>query len=448
MRLFRRTIDNVGMFVEPVDTGGKALGKRIYVGEDPSHFYAVNGYVNDKNNSNYGLYENKSQRMAGEDLSQALTDDDVLDFLLEIEEPSSPTKALPDAYNNLMNQTNEYARLNKDLVNAGVRESDIDLIKELDTGTLKGGAPGPYRKSRKGIETRVFMDRKANAITGKDELVPYLDPGTQEPLSIRLGNVGLDGIKERGSEQVQLAALKLMGKPSRMNNTVRGKEHRADFVQQLDENTHKQVEGMVRSNSGRFANTVAIPSYTAITPNQSSSNNRNWQQNEMRETVNNLIEQEIKRSNTDGISAVENLLKAKKVGIPDPQKRIGKLNRSDSDVLDSDEIYDQMIITGYPREKLGNDKVTIAPSSVHLAPDLARVKEAVMSLKGQDGIDSLLVTPNWGHDQYGKERTKVQHQVRLDDKLNGSPLFIDAAKAFPNVQQLLSNLEYEKRPRN
>lgn len=441
MRLFRRTIDNVGMFVEPVDTGGKALGKRIYVGEDPNHFYAVNGFVKDKNNNNYGLYEDKQQRMAGEDLSQALTDDDVLDFLLEIEEPSSPTKALPDAYNNLMNQTNEYARLNKDLVNAGVRESDIDLIKELDTGTLKGGVPGPYRKSRKGIETRVFMDRKANAITGKDELVPYLDPGTQEPLSIRLGKVGLDGIKDRGSERIQLAALKLMGKPSRLNNTVVGKEHRADFVQQLDEQTHKQVEGMVRSIEGRYRNTVGIPSYTAIVPNTSF-------QGPMNRTVRDMVNKQIVEGKSDGITAVEALLNAKRIGIPDASRRIGKLNRSDSSLLDKDEIYDQMIITGYPQAKLNDDTAAYAPDTVHLAPDLAKVKQAVMDMNANEARKTLQVTNNYGHDGQGGARTQIKHVLDMNRVRNGTPLFVDAANAFPNVQQLLSNLEYVKKPRN
>ena len=98
MRLFKRTIDNIGMFVEPVNTGGQALGKRIYVGENPNHFNAVNSFVNDKNNSNYGLYDDKPQPMAREDLSLALTDDDIIDFQIALEDPNTARGQLPQAY--------------------------------------------------------------------------------------------------------------------------------------------------------------------------------------------------------------------------------------------------------------------------------------------------------------------------------------------------------------
>lgn len=377
-------------------------------------------------------------RMAGDDLSQALTDDDVIDFLIEMEGPDSATSALPDAYQILMDKTNEYARLNKQLVEAGVRPNDIDMYKELDTGTLVGGSPGPYIKSKKGLQTRVFMDRENNSITGNQELVPFIDKSTDKPLTFTFGyQPNIYDKYNMANEAVQLAALKLTNKKSRMNpnNRRRGSDgrlmyHHADFQQEGDGKTNN-VEGMIRRADGDFKSSVAIPSFTQIIPQIPARGNF------VTDKVRNIVKDEIRKENIGAIQAVNRLLDKGDLGVSESQYRDGKLNRADRSKY-GNEAYDELIFTGYDSKDMSDynytqDQVALPPESVHLAPNLNKVKEYVE----RNNPRFFTGKDNFGKTGSGQARSKIQHSIALNAKLDGNRIFEDMAEKYPAVAQIL-----------
>lgn len=436
MRLFKREIDFGGMFIQPVKTDGSPMGARLYAGDDFKNFEKINGYVNNRDNPNYGLYENKPQRMAGEDLSQALTDDDVIDFLIEMEGPASATAALPDAYQMLMEKTNEYARLNRSLVEAGVRESDIDMYKELDTGILRGNVPGPYIKSRKGNETRVFMDRQQNDITGKPELVPFADPSTGTPLTQRFGMLPIDGKQTKANEIIQQTALKLAGLDATFNNTR--SHHYSDHIARNADGSVQRIEGKIRDST--MPKTDNIPIEGVRLPNTSLKGK------EMARSVRSKINNN--QRGRDIITSTEELLKQGVLKPPGSMdQRLGKILRSDPSYMkDPKGIYDSLLVTGYSgalqrRPDFKSDKLAVAPDSVYMVDDLSLAKKYIEGGKG-----SLMVTPNGGHSKDGPERAFVQAVLPVSAKQDGRNIYRDMTTASPNVGQLLSNLEYIRKP--
>lgn len=370
---------------------------------------------------------------------------------------SSGKEQLGAAYESLMNKTNEYRRLNKQLSDAGIPTDG--MYGDVNTGVLTGGAPGPYIENPGNNETRHFLDWEDNEITGKPERVPYLDPSNGRPLVQDFGMLDIDGRRVKANEIIQETVLKLAGMNASANNMVKGKEHYSDHIVDLPDGKQKRVEGKIRQSDGYATHTDNIPIEGVVLPNTSLSGR------DMSNEVAELIKREMDISGVDMITATENLINNNVLeGYGDawgkPEQRLGKILRSDPTYMtDPDGIYDQLVVTGYPsttinprRNRAGSagerrarqfksDKLAVPPESVHLIKYLAAAREYLKSGKGD-----LLVTPNLGHSQSGTERAFVQGVVPLNAKFRDQPIYTDMATAYPNVQQLLKTLKYKERP--
>lgn len=373
---------------------------------------------------------------------------------------SSGKEQLSAAYESLMNKTNEYRRLNKQLSDAGIPTDG--MYGDVNTGVLTGGAPGPYIENPGSNETRHFLDWEDNKITGKPERVPYLDPSNGKPLAQKFGMLNIDGRKVKANEIVQETALKLAGMNASANNMVRGKEHYSDHIVDLPDGKQKRVEGKIRKINSRFRGTDNIPVEGVQLPGTSLEGR------DMSFEVKRLITAEMIENDFDMITATESLIdKGVLKGFGQyPEQRLGKILRSDPDFMkDPDGIYDQLIVTGYldttaepwkhrPGSKgerkaiqFNSDKLAVAPETVHLIKYLAAAREYLKSAKGKAGVNDVLVTPNKGHSGDSEyERAFVQGVFPLNAKYRDQPIFTDMAQEFPNVQQLIRKLEYEKRP--
>ena len=432
MRRFKREIDTRGKYLEPVTEEGLALGKRIYDIDNNSQFNEINSWIDNAANENYV----SSGRFAGEEMSQALTDDDVIDFLIELEGAAPATSELPLAYQMLMDKTNEYAQLNKNLVDAGVRPTDIGMYKELDTGTLKGNVPGPYIKSRKGNETRVFMDRQMNDITGKPELVPFADPSTGAPLTQKFGMLPIDGKTTLANEVIQQTALKLAGMDASFNN--RKSPHYSDHIVARADGSKQRIEGKIRDSDRAMTDNIPIEGVRL--PNTSL---RGY---DMTNEVGRRIRGN--RNGRDLISKTEDLIERRELMPPgDMDKRLGKILRSDPTYMtDPNGIYDSMVVTGYPAStqrdpEYKTNKKAVAPENVLMVDDLSKAKKYI-----EGGQGRLLVTLNSGFDDNGPERAFVQAVLNTTAEQDGRRIYRDMTVDSPNVGQLLRNLEYIKKP--
>ncbi len=371
---------------------------------------------------------------------------------------SGTSDNLSDAYTQLMGKANEYGRLNRQLNEAGI--STPGPIQELDTGVLSGGAPGPVRDFSQGNEIRRFIDFEPNEITGKKERVPFIDVSTGDALTQEFGMLDIDGNTVKANELVQLTALKLADMNARANNTVRGKEHYSDHIVDLDNGRQQRIEGKIRSSTGNFKNTDMIP-IEGI-----RLNNSNLQGRAMSNRVAELISNKMKAENIDMISATEGLIGDGVFSPPgNMENRLGKILRSDPTYMkDPDGLYDSLIVTGYPSQlqvpsmnlrgssgertarQFKTDRLAVAPDNVMLVKHLAAAREWIKSGKGRNGVGDLKVMPNRGHNGQGQERAFVQAVLPIDGKYRNQPIYSNLAEDSPNVEQLLSKLNYIQEP--
>ena len=365
---------------------------------------------------------------------------------------------LSESYTGLMAKANEYGRLNRQLNDAGINTPDA--IQELNTGVLTGGAPGPVRDFSQGNEIRRFIDFEPNDITGKKERVPFIDVSTGDALTQEFGMLDIDGRTVKANELVQLTALKLADMNARPNNTIRGKEHYSDHIVDLDNGRQQRVEGKIRSTTGHYKDTDMIPVEGVRLANS------NLRGRQMTNKVEELIVNKMKADNVDIISATEQLIGDRRLAPPGQMyNRLGKLLRSDPTYMqDPDGLYDSLIVTGYPSKlqapwrnlegsagelkakQFNSDRLAVAPDDVMLVKHLAAAREWVKSGKGRDALKDLKVTLNKGHSGGGRDRAFVQAVVPIDGKYRNQPIYTDLAKESPNVEQLLSKLNYIERP--
>jgi len=387
-------------------------------------------------------------RKAGDIFKQLDSDEEAFEFLTE--PMTKEYSALDDHIASLDIKLQAYKAIDDALVEAGVnpgeftkkiqigkgkkkRGEKVRTLKRLDTGDLQGGVPGPYVKNSPTHETRVHVRRRDDG-----ELVPAgVEPTVLGMIDLPRG--------QQATELVQQKALQLAGMNARFNNQRRGLEHYSDHIVDLGDGNTRRVEGKIRVADGNFANTDNVPSHTFIVPGDGVQRDLYGMQREVRS----LIERQMRASRTDALTATEMLLHSGELGIADNQRRLGKLLRSDPAFMeDPDGIYDQMIVTGYPKETVYNDrdfnskKLVKGPSTIHLVPDMKALKDSIT-----DGSKRRpLVTRNEGHSGDGAPRTQVQHIVPIDGEREGRPLYIDMTEAFPMTQQLLEILPYMRRP--
>lgn len=374
--------------------------------------------------------------------------DEVIDMMIVLEDAFSgfgkrESRALSPAYEKLIDAVESFNKYDSQLVEAGVRPSALKDLKRLDTGDLVGGSPGPYIKSKRGLTTRIFMDTEQNPVTGEKELVPVIDPMDGNALSLTAGHQPAIYSKSNiANEAVMLAALKLIADKARMNpgNTRNSHGALADFQMKKDGNM-SNVEGMIRQSDKYGAKTVAIPSHTKIISNRPSNN--------MSMTVKNAVKSRMQRDGSSAIEATESLIADGTFRNDSLEIRAGKLLRSDPAVFGND-AYDGLIITGYPEATLQDltyrkDTVVEFPDTVHLAPDLQRVREYSEEYV-TDPKKVITGAENFGLYGDGEPRSKVQQVMSLNTRDSNGRLFEDVTVSNPLVAQLLRNLPYERKP--
>lgn len=388
------------------------------------------------------------QKMAGEDWSQALTDNDVKDFLIELQGQGSATAELPQAYERLMNKTNEYARLNRQLNNAGINTPDA--IQELNTGVLTSGSPGPVINRGRGTETRQFLDWEDNAVTGAMERVPFLDPkDSSKALSITFGDTAEQ--RDLASEVVQAKILALMGgNPSQYAGRNGMGNGAADFQATID-GKRLNIDGQIRDITGPMASTANIPAYMNIRPQGFIPAGYQGDQR-----AKNEIENQIKPLLDKGYdieSAVEELGRRGIITGPSYEaQRIGKILRNDKSKVDPGYHYDKLMMTGYDNTDnvIGQRDaggVISAPSTAHLV-DLERARTILNAATGKTAKERLMVTPNKNKPEFLKNQAKnmkVQSRFKIDDSVKGEPVFEDVVTStkYPLVSQIMRDLQYK-----
>jgi hypothetical protein len=154
--------------------------------------------------------------------------------------------------------------------------------------------------------------------------------------------------------------------------------------------------------------------------------------------VRNKVRDEMTKGNKGIIEATESLVEQGLLG-PNKPNRYGKLLRSDRSRMPLDEVYDELIISGYPMETQADrafrsDALVEAPSTLHLAKDLNAVRIAAEKVKDPRKIATG--PDNTGLYGGGVPRSKMQVIMPLSNKV-----FTDMAVAYPHTMQLLNNFD-------
>lgn len=364
--------------------------------------------------------KSESKRMAGEDklIQDAIKHIERGDVALD--------SAMQDAEEYLTMRRPELDQFRKDGQSYGDVEADL-----LSLDTLRGNVPAPVVRSYgPGEEDRLHTRYQTNAVTGQQEVAPFIDTETGDVLITELGKLdinpgqaGRGGSDDTASELVALNALKLMDEgPASMNRQSkngRKMHHYADA--KLGNNN---VEMMIAQRGGRLDNTVAVPTYTNVVPRNGT---------DVRGEVNTL-----KRQGNSTEQSVEQLISEGKIE-DNGQYRWGKLGRSDINNVEGDSgaVYDQLLISGYPSEQARSDRdfrshtVAAAPVSLHMM-DLPGMRQAI----NNGEVDTrTIMTSNRGYDGRGHDRVKVQEIIPQNNQY-----VTDLTTSHPFTQQLLRTL--------
>ncbi len=169
-------------------------------------------------------------RMAGNAL---FSEDERVQMLIDLSEAAgSKEPELSPAYERLLGRFEQFNKNDQALIDAGVKPSSMPGgMQRLQTGTLKGGVPGPYIKGSPNNETRVLLDRDE---TG--ELIP-ID-------SITFGqHKKLPGGHTKGAEYLGEKILRLMGMEPELLNS------KASYYADLrDKKSGKRIDVEVKDN--------------------------------------------------------------------------------------------------------------------------------------------------------------------------------------------------------
>ena len=369
--------------------------------------------------------EHKQRMAASSDIVDKLITDIKGDVALE--------KALTDAQVYLEDRAPEL-----EVFRQSPSQSLAEIEDELLTlGQLKGGVPAPVvRKYEGGDEDRIHTKYQTNDITGKQQVAPFIDKATGQPLTTMLGMLDIKphtkgGRDDTANEYVAAQILKLMDEEPAGMNRVKGKHHYAD-----GKRGDRKVEMMIADRgTDRFGrslnNTIAIPSHTALYPTDTSGTPTDVLGGPFRNA---------RRQTGSAEKAVQMLERQGKIEPMNPTSA-GKILRSDINNVggDPNAVYDELIVTGYDTSltkgdrDYKSDRLAVAPESIHLIDDLAGLRTALNNNQVR-GSRSFL-NNNFGYRGDGNARARAFEVIP-----HSSRYVQDLTLSHPYTQQLLQEL--------
>ena len=296
-----------------------------------------------------------------------------------------------------------------------------------DLGSLLGGTvPTAYIDNpSQGVERRVHTRYEVNPVTGEQDVVAYLDPGTGRPLTTNYGDsrfadIDLGGY-HKASEYVQDRAMRLMGLNPERNNSKNVTD--VDFMV-----NGSGVDGEIREDFEAQNRNIPVQLFTlTTTPDTKGADKR-----VVARAVDNVIRNELRNREGNPIQAVRSAYEDGRLedAIPGKLAKTDKIPRLLMTTLRSDDAI---------ANKMTKDKLSIAPEEVRVV-DMQAARNYVEnmssrdSLKGQGGRSVLQVRPNDG-DPYSRNREgRGRVYVRVPQSAPG--VSYDAAQRFPHVAQL------------
>lgn len=376
-------------------------------------------------------------RMAGNEL---FSEDERVQMLIDLSEAAgSKEPELSPAYERLLDRFEQFNKNDQALIDAGVKPSSMPSgMQRLQTGTLRGGVPGPYIKGSPDNETRVLLDRDE---TG--ELIP-ID-------TITFGqHKKLPGGHTKASEYLGEKILRLMGmEPELLNSKA---SYYADLI---DKKSGKRIDVEIKDNDPRQHSGSVFPQqvYTNLFP----LDGRNRKPYQIRADVERMVNTYATFHNVNMIEAVEALVKKGELGPSDQRYRVGKALKSDPRIASSEEArMDSIIMPGYTRETNqvgvsgGNEgSLVTAPTSIqeiNLPLALEYVKQQKGDLKPRE---KLRTRDSRGDEQMqdgeGHLRARLYMDIPNDATIGGVQIADNVLDIHPLTQQLLARSELKKR---
>ena len=308
----------------------------------------------------------------------------------------------------------------------------------MNLGQLKGGVPAPVvRKYEGGDEDRIHTRYQTNDVTGQQQIAPFIDEATGQPLTTMLGMLDIHPHTKRGgrddtaNEYVASQILKLMDDGPAGMNRVAGMHHYADG-KRGDRNVEMMIADRGTDRFGKsLNNTIAIPSHTALLPTDTSGTPVDVLRGPFRDA---------RRQTGSAEKAVQMLERQGKIRKTNPTSA-GKILRSDINNVggDPNAVYDELIVTGYDtsltkRDRdFKSDRLAVAPETIHLIDDLAGLRTALNNNQVR-GSRSFL-NNNFGHDGGGGARARAFEVIP-----HSSRYIQDLTLSHPYTQQLLQQL--------
>ena len=372
------------------------------------------------------------ERMHGKDLSRWAPKDkrkaaDVdIDKLIEDMKVLSQQEQLLD---NIEDEARIYLNrqygIEDQFIAAGLTPGQARMVEALEE-LKRYGVPSAFiHRPMQGVERRIHTRYGTNPLTGEQEIIPYLDPGTGKVLvtnygDSRAGNIDMAGY-HKGSEYVQDRAMRLMGKnPIRNNNrNVTDVDFKVDGI---------GIDGEIREDFEAKNKNVPVQLYTLTTTPETKGGDKRV----VARAVEKVIRDELISRGGSAINATERAYQDGRLQDAIP----GKLAKTDS-------IPQLLMTTLRSSDAIANkatkDKLAIAPREVRVvdmnaARDYVEGMTAEEVLRGTGGRSVLQVRPNDG-DPYSRNREgRGRVYIRVPENTPG--VSYDAAQRFPHVAQL------------
>lgn len=310
-------------------------------------------------------------------------------------------------------------------ISAGLSPQQARMVEALEELNGRGVPSAFVHSPQRGVEERVHTRYGTNPITGTQEIVPYLDPGTGFVLvtnygDSRSGNIDMAGY-HKGSEYVQDRAMRLMGKNPIRNNSKRVTD--VDFL--VD---GKGIDGEIREDFEAKNKNVPVQLYTLTTTPETKGGDKRV----VARAVDNVIRDELRKRGGNAIDATERAYQSRR--LEDAVE--GKLSKTES--------IPQLLMTTLKSSdaianKATKDKLSIAPQEVRVvdmgaARDYVEDMTAEQVLRGTGGRSVLQVRPNDGDPNSRNREGRGRVYIRVPENAPG--VSFDAAERFPHVAQL------------
>ena len=360
--------------------------------------------------------------------SEAITDDDVIqalgeNILSEIRGEVAVDSAMQDAQE-YMSRRNA---IDAEFGLAGLTKQQARDTQNLGS-LMEGKVPEAYKaSSQQGLEQRIHTTYETNPVTGTQDVVPYMNPGSDSPLVTNYGDSRTQGVSIGGfgkaSEYVQDRAMRLMGLNPQRANTQRVTD--VDFLV-----NGYGVDGEIREDFEAKNKNVPIQVYTKVTTPETKGMDKRT----VARDVDRVIRDELRTRGGSVIDATERADTGSPARLYDAIP--GKLSKTQD--------MPRILMTTLSSEdaaagKQSRDKIAFAPKEVRVI-DMENAKNYIKGMSASDvlgyreGQPVMQVRPNDGDPNSRNREGRGRVYIRVPESAPG--VSYDAAQRFPHVAQL------------